>query len=376
MKLLYWEWKSFLKKGVERAFDELKLDWDRFSFQLDMDWEHNENFKEAFGKALDKAPYDAVFSINYNPMISDICEQKGIAYYSWIYDSPIHIRDLSSLNNSCNCAFFFDREQVEAYKKAGYDVNYLTLAGDVPTFEASIKKNPGKAADIAFVGQLYQTDYAYYMSPLSDYRRGFMEAVVESQRRLYGGYILPEILSDEVMDGMNQEYLKASNGKVTITERELEYMLACEATSRDRFDVLSALSMKYDVSVYTSKKDERLINAKQYDYVDYYDRMPGIFASAKINLNISLKCIRSGIPLRVFDILSCGGFLITNYQSELYEYFEPGKELVVYSDIEEVPALCDYYLKNETEREYIAVNGHRRVSKEYTVEAQLRKILY
>ena len=106
MKLLYWEWKSFLKKGVERAFDELKLDWDRFNFQLDMDWEHNESFKDAFRKALDKASYDAVFSINYNPMISDICEEKGIAYYSWIYDSPIHIRDLSSLKNSCNHAFF------------------------------------------------------------------------------------------------------------------------------------------------------------------------------------------------------------------------------------------------------------------------------
>ena len=45
------------------------------------------------------------------------------------------------------------------------------------------------------------------------------------------------------------------------------------------------------------------------------------FRNSKINLNPTAKGIRSGIPLRIFDILSCSGFLLTNYQSELSDHF-------------------------------------------------------
>ncbi|MBO6216009.1 MAG: glycosyltransferase [Lachnospiraceae bacterium] len=377
MRLLYWEWHSFLKKGVERAFEELNIEADHFFYQLDMDWEHNEEFKKAFLDKMRNNSYDAVFSVNYNPMISDICESKGVPYYSWIYDSPIHIRDISSLKNSCNYAYFFDREQAEAYNKAGFEVYYMPLAGDCETFAESIKGKPHGAMDISFVGQLYHTEYDYYMSPLSDYDRGYMEAIIESQRRLYGGYIIPGMLGDEVMGRINAQYDKASKGKVSIEERELEYMLACEATSRDRVSVLMSLSEKgdRDVNVFSGETDERLQRIKIHPYVDYYDTMPGVFASSRINLNISLKCIRSGIPLRVFDILSCGGFLMTNYQSELYEYFTPGEELVVYGSTEEIPALCDYYLRHEDERLRIAKNGLERIKNDHSVKSRISKIL-
>lgn len=73
--------------------------------------------------------------------------------------------------------------------------------------------------------------------------------------------------------------------------------------------------------------DERLNNVNNRGYIDYYSQMPKAFYNAKINLNISLKIIQSGIPLRVLDVLACKGFLITNYQAEIMEYFTPGKIL-------------------------------------------------
>ena len=103
--------------------------------------------------------------------------------------------------------------------------------------------------------------------------------------------------------------------------------------------------------------------------------MPKVFKTAKINLNISLKTIRTGIPLRVLDIMACKGFVISNYQEELGEYFRLGEELVTYGDLEELYYLCDYYLKHEEERKKIAANGQERIRLDFGFTDRLRKIL-
>ena len=66
--------------------------------------------------------------------------------------------------------------------------------------------------------------------------------------------------------------------------------------------------------------------------VSYTAEMPDIFHTTKINLNITLRSITSGIPLRAIDILGCGGFLLSNYQPELCEYFTPDVDFVYFED--------------------------------------------
>ena len=51
--------------------------------------------------------------------------------------------------------------------------------------------------------------------------------------------------------------------------------------------------------------------------VDYYDMMPYVFKCSDINLNITLRSIKTGIPLRAMDIMGAGGFLMSNYQVDL-----------------------------------------------------------
>lgn len=110
-------------------------------------------------------------------------------------------------------------------------------------------------------------------------------------------------------------------------------------------------------------------------YADYYKQMPDVFKSSKVNLNISLKIIQSGIPLRVFDVLGCGGFLLTNFQAEMPEYFTLGEDFAVYESIEDLYAKADFYLRNESERNRIARHGFETVQKYYTFRQQMEKIL-
>ena len=107
--------------------------------------------------------------------------------------------------------------------------------------------------------------------------------------------------------------------------------------------------------------------------------MPLVFNRSKINLNITIRPIQSGLSLRVFDVIGCGGFLMTNYQSELEEYYTPGKEVETYSSVEELIDKCGYYLSHDDERKEIARKGYERTKAQHTYEirfAQMIKTIY
>ena len=106
----------------------------------------------------------------------------------------------------------------------------------------------------------------------------------------------------------------------------------------------------------------------------YFDEMPKVFKLSKINLNISLKCIQSGIPLRALDILASGGFLLSNYQPELAEYFTDGEDLVLYYSMEDAWQKCEYYLKHEDERKAIAANGREKAKAFFSYEKKLQEM--
>ena len=79
--------------------------------------------------------------------------------------------------------------------------------------------------------------------------------------------------------------------------------------------------------------------------------------------------------MRVMDILACGGFCLTNYQTEIAEYFEDGRDLVIYSDFQDMYKKIDYYLKNESERIRIAKNGNKKIKELFDINEGIGKIL-
>lgn len=377
MKILFYQWHAFMQKGIEKAFHRLHIEYDVLFYQFDsLDaWEEDMQFTQKLEKQLkeQKYKYDYVFSVDYVPLISNICNQHHIGYLSWVYDSPIHIRDISSLKNACNTVYFFDRGQVEEYRRMGIDTAfYLPLATDADSFTEI--EGTSYRTDLAFVGQLYQTDYAYMCSPLCEYHKGMLDGIMNAQQQVYGAYLLPEVLTDDFIKSVNETYEKASNGHYQIEKAELEYIMACEVTGRERYLALALLSERYNFDLYSTNTDERLTKVHYKGYADYDTQMPEIFHTSRINLNISLKTIRTGIPLRVLDILGCGGFLITNYQQEIVEYFEPGVDLVIYENMEDLVVKVDYYLKHENERMQIAKNGFCKVKKLFAFEDKIKKM--
>lgn len=103
--------------------------------------------------------------------------------------------------------------------------------------------------------------------------------------------------------------------------------------------------------------------------------MPKVFRMSKINLNFTIPNIKSGIPLRIWDVLGCGGFLLTNYQAEIPYYFKEGEDLVCFDSLEDLCEKVGYYLEHEEERKRIAWNGYRKVREKHSYIERIRTIL-
>lgn len=373
-KILFYQWYSFMNQGIEKAFKQLEIQYDILYYQQ-TDWEEDAIFEEKIEKQIQDNVYDAVFSVNFAPVISKVCQHRGIRYISWVYDSPMHIRNIEVMKNSCNEIYMFDWGQVQEYKKLGVNMEHLPLAVDseifnLPMNDEIIKKY---SAQISLVGKMYTTDYPKYTSPLSTETKKLLNDMISSQRDVYNDCFIPELLTDELLQKINAEYANAGLD-FYIEKRELEYMMLCETTSRERTVILSLLSKHFDTHLYTTEKPG-IDNLKVHGPVDYYKQMPYIFKLSDINLNISLKSIRTGIPLRCVDVLGCGGFLLSNYQEELVQYLEVGKDCEVYGSFEEMYEKAAFYTKHEELRKQIARNGFMKAQEIFTFRNRIEQMI-
>ena len=121
-------------------------------------------------------------------------------------------------------------------------------------------------------------------------------------------------------------------------------------------------------------KEVSLLKGYHKGIVDYGKQMPLVFAGSKINLNLTLRSIHSGIPLRVLDCMACGGFVLTNWQPEISDAFGEGEEIVTFKSLQECMDKAAYYLQHEEERQQIAAAGHKKVQEVFSYAKGFEKL--
>ncbi len=379
-KILFFQWNALMQKDVEEALlDRNDVELDCVSYEF-ADWDKDEYFERKFPAYLLKKRYDMVFSINYFPVVSDVCDKYNIPYISWVYDAPMHIKRKETIGNSVNCVFVFDRGQYKDLREAGYNTVYhMPLGANTKRLDSMEIREEDKmkfSSKVSFMGKLYENDLEYLLKPLPTEYRNEILSIVDEQKKTYGNYFLNEKLTPELLSKLNKFYgALSSGGQFRVKKEELEYACATYITQQERLEALEIVSECYPMDLYSYNKIDGLSKVNCKGFVKYYSEMPKMFRLSDINLNISLKIIKEGIPLRVFDILGAGGFLITNYQKEIDELFTIGKDLVVYENMQDLKEKVGYYLEHEEERREIAKNGHDKVAKLYSIESQIDKIL-
>lgn len=72
------------------------------------------------------------------------------------------------------------------------------------------------------------------------------------------------------------------------------------------------------------------------------------------------------VRLRDFEAPMSGAFYLVEFFEELTEFFEPGREIVCFTDPEELLAKTRYYLTHDSERERIRQAGYERCRRDHT----------
>ena len=336
---------------------------------------------EILHQYLKENQYSIVAMHNFSPMVSDVCEALDVKYLSWVFDSPLVDLYTPSYYNKCNYIFVFDYNQYERLLQRDMSrLYYMPLAVNVnrvSTIQISREDEEQYSCDISFVGNLY-TENAY--------DRFFTKIPVgirEKMADFMKSHVLKWEKGDTIFGMLSEQDVYELKGIFNLgdwIDINLGYYLEVQFLSRkmaqiERVCILNALALNHQVTLFSSESKEMLQNVRMCQKIPYENDAPKVYQLSKINLNITLRSIESGVPQRIFDIMGVGGFVISNYQAELETLFTPGEEIVLFHDMEELVQKVDYYLHHEKERVRIAINGYLKVKNEYTYDKRLKCML-
>lgn len=392
MHILMYRWKAYNYRDIEQTFLLLGHTVDNIEQELGS-YDVSPEFERVIEEKIRGTHYDMVFTVNYFPLISNVCERTGVKYVSWTCDNPLISMYHESVFHDCNYIFTFDKTNYLEFRGMGVKhIWYLPLAVDTERMDALLgapeEAGRWKAAqdpemrkyrgDVAFVGSLYERNsYDKIKNRLPEYLRGYFDAVMEAQLNISGANIVEPMLTTNILEQL-QEYFQLEKSEGSFSDLGLIFqttVLGFKIAEIERRRALIELSKHYRVNVYSNSDVSDLLRIQYCGSVDYWSEMPKVFRMSKINLNFTIPNIKSGIPLRIWDVLGCGGFLLTNYQAEIPYYFNEGEDLVCFDGLEDLCEKVGYYLEHEEERKRIAWNGYRKVREKHSYIERIRTIL-
>lgn len=326
-----------------------------------------------------------IFSINFFPAISYTCNRFKIPYVCWSVDSPVPELFSNALKNEWNRIFLFDRTQYQFFHPMNPDhIFYLPLATNVKRWEHIILDMTEEdftkyGSDVSFVGSLYTEKCKYDANVISSYAQGFVDGLIEAQLKVYGYNFISDNLTDRVIREVadaDPDFYRGSDTYMN-TDRYLvaHQYIGMKLAVVERERTLNRLAKHFQVTLYTNSDTSPLTGVDCRGGVSTLTEMPKVFHASKINLNMTMRPIETGLSLRIWDILGCGGFLLTNYQAEISDYFEIGKDLETYESMDELEQKIQYYLTHEEERIEIAINGYEKAAKFHTYEHRIAEMI-
>lgn len=341
----------------------------------------DEEEQAEFERFLKEQKVDFVLSNVFTASIARITNRLGMKYAVWCMDSPAYPAWLTEARYDNCYLFFFDRREYELRKKTGCsNVYWLPLGADIDWGEKLVitdEEIKQVGCDMSFVGSLYTKNlYDHIIECFVPEVQNYFTNMIEQSAFVWDGvermHVPPEIVPvirqlvpqvfDECADITDEYFLKT-------------YFLDQKLTHVERTLLLELLAEKYDIHLYTRASEKVPEGVRRFPEISAGDAALKVFYASKINLNITLRSISSGLPARVLDVMSVGGFMLTNWQEEIPDLFVEGKEIETYKSPEELIDKADYYLKHDNERQRIGVNGYLKVKKNFTYEQQISKII-
>ncbi len=365
---------AFLELGYEMEFYNTKF----FTYKS------NKEDADILAKHLEAGDYWFILSYNFIPDISRVCHQKKLPYVAWTYDSltlSIHDRTLVSPYNFIHV---FDREEYLVAKTTIQHphIYYMPLAANLNRLLGTVitpEDETRFTSEVAFVGNMYDSDE---FQKLED-NNIFPPAVLDYFESLFD-YYTGRWNGESIYDCLDPDSCRVLNnflpdGYCNHYDIDDAYyyafiLLGRRIANKDRLLMLSNMAKHFDISLFGPKK-ELPFSINQKGSVKYPDEFVKVAFLSKINLHLTIPRISTGISLRCFDIMGCGGFLMANYRNDMVKLFAPDEDFVVYNDIDELIRKTEYYLQHNEKRMQIAANGFEKIKNAHTCTHRAKEMI-
>lgn len=108
--------------------------------------------------------------------------------------------------------------------------------------------------------------------------------------------------------------------------------------------------------------------------IDYRHTLASVYRGITLNVNNTSCQMVSAVNQRVFDVPACGGFLLTDAQSDLLELFEKD-EVAQYDSLDELIEKISFFSVHPRERSLISSKARSHIIEEHTYSHRLKKIV-
>lgn len=325
------------------------------------------------GEKWKEKEYLFVFTVNFSPEVSAICQEALVPYLSYIVKLPDETLFHASIANPCNFIFCFDRAVCQRLQQIVPDrCFHLPLGVHSQWFSEDFAEEEN--IEVSFVGSLFQKEGAFDQAEgLSEYAQGYLDALIRTQVRIYGYNLLETALSKDIMKELNRSLQsgKIPDHKMAGTKCGFTAGMECgfmadtilgnKVTELERQRLLKMISERFDTHVYTEDEVSWLPDVCVHERPQSWEGRREVYQKSQINLHLTHRSVSSGVPQEVFEIMAAGGFVLTNFQPEIAENFVIGEHLEIFVNEKELLEKIAYYLEHEEERVKIARAGQQVV---------------
>ena len=325
-----------------------------------------------------------VAAINYTEGLAEFCRQHGAKLMCWEVDPSL--RPPHSHDEPLDHAFVFThrRANVAEYRAAGFEhVEYMPLAADPDVRTGDGAPFEDREHPLSFVG-------ASMVSTARRFRDEFLDAWTRWKGRASdaagkGQRLLSRItamqredptrfLLRDLLETHAPGFARAAIDELGLADPAL---LAGEiAASEKRLGYLANLG-KLGLRVW-GDAGWRIIEGHGVQYMGnagHRRELTSVYNHSRINVDVGRVYQNDIVTMRVYDVLSCGSFILAEHNAALEEVFDVGVELESYRTAEELRAKASYYLEHPAEAQAIAERGRDAVHRRHTIARRLEHML-
>jgi len=340
--------------------------------------------------AITAKRFDAtlVAGINYTQGLAEACRDLGLRLVIWEIDPATD--ELTPCRPPAEHAqiFTYRRAQVPVFEAAGFpNASYLPLAA-----------NPNRR----FPADPKADDASDYRAPIA-----FVGASMREQANRFGEHLIAEYClwrggspieakaeCTRALDGVRNDHrsdLTSSRVEALLSEALPEFVeairrrpnkpdpvvLASEIIAADKRLSYVELLGPLGVHVWGDQawQSAERSGATYRGLAGHRFELGRIYSGATVNVDIGRLYQNDMVTMRVFDVMACRGFVLTERNDALLELFTEGVELDCYTSADELLEKAKYYSTHPAEAAAIATRGYEAVLAHHTISGRVATML-